>query len=152
MGLRIRILVGTVTGNAEMVADEMKHVIGKHGGEAEIVSMDGLRPGDLQPGPLYVICTSTHGVGDIPDNALDFFEDLRADAPDLSWMRYGVFGLGDSVYSSTFCFGGRRFDELLRSLGATRIGELGIHDASEDGIAEETGHAWVERWMGLAAG
>ncbi|MCO4769476.1 MAG: flavodoxin domain-containing protein [Deltaproteobacteria bacterium] len=141
------ILVGTVTGNAELVAEEMQYVLqDDHGLEVGITNMDSLDASGLTPGPVYLVVTSTYGVGDLPDNAQDFFDDVQAKGPDLSWMRFGVYALGDSVYNTTFCFGGKHFDELFTKLGATRLGPVAQHDASEDGLAEDCGAEWVKVW------
>jgi MioC protein len=48
---------------------------------------------------VFLIVTSTYGQGDVPDNAKSFYEDLKAKRPDLSRVRYGVFGLGDRTYA-----------------------------------------------------
>ena len=144
----LTILVGTVTGNAELVAEEMQYVLEDENGlSVEVTSMDGLDASSLDTDTAYLVCTSTYGVGDLPDNAQAFFDDLKAQEPDLSGLRFGVYSLGDSVYNTTFCFGGQHFDELLRSLGATRLGEVGRHDASEDGLAEDCGADWVRTWI-----
>ena len=141
------ILVGTVTGNAELVAEEMQYVLqDERGLDVTVSNMDSLDAQALVPGPIYIVCTSTYGVGDLPDNAQDFHDDVLAQAPDLSWMKFGVYSLGDSVYHTTFCYGGKHFDELLRKLGASRLGEVGVHDASEDGLAEDCGADWVRVW------
>src|SRR5206468_3984191 len=76
---------------------------------------------------MFLICTSTYGQGDVPDNARALYDDLRAKRPNLSGVRYGVFGLGDQTYAETFNFGGKRFDDILTELGATRIGERFQH-------------------------
>ena len=68
---------------------------------------------------VFLICTSTYGQGDVPDNARALYEDLQRKRPDLSKVRYGVFGLGDRTYAETFNFGGKRFDDILTELGAT---------------------------------
>jgi MioC protein len=99
---------------------------------------------------VFLVVTSTYGQGDIPDNAKAFFEDLKAKRPDLSRVRYGVFGLGDRTYAETFNFGGKRFDELLAGLGARRIGERVQHDASSGVLPEEMAVEWGERWLALA--
>ena len=141
------ILVGTVTGNAELVAEEMQYVLqDERGLDVTVSNMDSLDAQSLVPGPVYIVCTSTYGVGDLPDNAQDFHDDVVAQAPDLSWMKFGIYSLGDSVYNTTFCFGGKHFDELLRKLGASRLGEVALHDASEDGLAEDCGADWVRVW------
>jgi len=76
------------------------------------------------------------------------FAALERDRPDLSSLRYGVIALGDRTYPATFCFGGKRFDALLRALGATRIGEILIHDASAGTIPEEVAVEWAATWVG----
>ena len=141
------ILVGTVTGNAELVAEEMQYVLqDERGLDVAIRNMDTLDASALEEGPVYMVVVSTYGVGDLPDSAQDFFDDVKAKAPDLSWMRYAVYSLGDSVYNTTFCFGGKHFDELFTELGAKRLGTIGQHDASEDGLAEDEGASWVKVW------
>ena len=151
MSKELKILVGTVTGNAELVAEEMQYTLqDDHGWSVEVLSMDGMTAADLTPGCPYLVVTSTYGVGDLPDNAQDFFDDIKATKPDLSWLRYGVYSLGDSVYSGSFCYGGLHFDRLFTELGATRIGAVGRHDASEDDLAEDCGVAWVVPWSELA--
>ena len=62
-------------------------------------------------------------------------------------MRYGVFGLGDRTYAETFNFGGKRFDDILAELGATRIGERHKHDASSGVLPEETALEWCQQWL-----
>jgi len=143
----IVILVGTVTGNAELVAEEMQYVLqDERALEVEVRTMDSMEADSLEEGPIYMVCTSTYGVGDLPDNAQDFHDDVLAKAPDLSWMKYGVYSLGDSVYNTTFCFGGKHFDDLFSKLGAKRLGDMGKHDASEDGLAEDCGADWARVW------
>jgi MioC protein len=141
------ILVGTVTGNAELVAEEMQYILqDERSLSIEVKSMDSLKASSLVKGPKYLICTSTYGVGDLPDNAQDFHDDLATNKPDLSWLEFAVYSLGDSVYHTSFCLGGKHFDDLLTKLGATRLGPMGRHDASEDGLAEDCGADWVRGW------
>ncbi len=152
MSDNVKILVGTMTGTAELVADEILDVLEDKGATAEITLMDDLKAGDLNSDDFYVICTSTYGQGDIPDNAQAFFEDLESEKPDLSGLRYGVFALGDRTYMQTFCFGGMKFDELLTKLGATRVGERLEHDASSGELPEDVAADWAEEWFAAASG
>jgi MioC protein len=147
MSEEVKILVGTMTGTAELVADEIADVLGDKGAETEIVLMDGLDASSITPGPLYIICTSTYGQGDIPDNSQAFFEALESEKPDLSAIRYGVFALGDRTYMQTFCFGGQKFDKLFESLGAKRLGERKEHDASSGDLPEDIAAEWAEGWF-----
>ncbi len=96
---------------------------------------------------LYLICTSTYGTGDVPDNARMLYESLDATPKFLGHVRYGVIALGDSAYPQTFCFGGKRFDERLSDLGAQRLGDVWRHDASGGTIPETEGTAWCREWL-----
>lgn len=147
MSQAISILVGTMTGTAEMVADDVKPVLEASGYEVEILDMDGLGLDVFDRDAVFLICTSTYGQGDVPDNAMELFEALQTDRPDLSKLRYGVIGLGDSTYSDTYNHGGERFDTLLAELGGARIGERMAHNASSDELPEEMAVAWAEDWV-----
>lgn len=147
MARKLTILVGTMTGTADLVAQDVRDALAAAGVAVEIVMMDGLGADSLARDGLYLICSSTYGQGDVPDNAQGFFAALEAERPDLSGLRYGVIALGDQTYASTFCFGGKRFDALLGALGAQRIGEPLLHDASAGTLPEEAAVAWVTPWF-----
>src|SRR3546814_4689423 len=70
---------------------------------------------DLRPG-TFLICTSTYGQGDVPDNARDFIADLQAVKPDLTGKLVGIIGLGDTTYQDTFNQGGAQFEKGLQAL------------------------------------
>jgi len=148
MAETITILVGTMTGTAELVADEVKDTLAAEGFAAEVLVMDKLTPAVFERPGRFLICTSTYGQGDVPDNARDFFAALETARPDLTRVEYGVIALGDRTYAQTFCFGGKRFDQLLASLGARRLGEVLLHDASAGTVPEEVAVEWVRRWAG----
>jgi MioC protein len=147
----IKILVGTMTGTAELVADEIRDELAKLGHEGDILPMDDLDADVFGPAAnvVYLICMSTYGQGDVPDNAMGLFNDLEARRPDLSAVRFGVVALGDRTYADTFCDGGHRFDALLRELGGQRIGDAMEHDASDGSIPEEVAIEWSRNWLRL---
>lgn len=148
MAAAIVILVGTMTGTAELVADEMAAVIESDSDHpVEVIAMDGLNADIFDRDAIFIICTSTYGQGDVPDNAVNLFEDLQKIRPNLDGKLYGVFGLGDSTYDDTFNFGGKQFDDLLRTLGARRVGARAEHNASSAEIPEDEGVKWVREWL-----
>ena len=147
MATRITILVGTMTGTAQLCAQEMELALDDGDTAVETLLMDKLDASVFSRPGVFLVCTSTYGQGDVPDNARAFFEDLKAKRPDLSAVRYGVFGLGDRTYAETFNFGGKRFDELLAGLGAQRVGERHMHDASSGILPEETALQWCQDWL-----
>jgi len=146
VGLNLTILVGTMTGTAEMVAQEVQTALESVGHAANIRMMDNLDAGVFAGGGTFLICTSTYGQGDVPDNAQEFFASLERDRPDLSAVTYGVIALGDLTYKDTFCEGGIRFDSLLTELGARRVGEMLKHDASSGTLPEEVAAQWIVPW------
>jgi MioC protein len=145
--MKLSILVGTMTGTAQLVAQELELVWDDGELQVETLLMDKLEPSVFGREGVFLIVTSTYGQGDVPDNAKSFYEALKAQRPDLSRVRYGVFGLGDRTYAETFNFGGKRFDELLAELGAERIGERHTHDASSGILPEETALEWCQAWL-----
>jgi len=148
--VRITILVGTMTGTAQLVAQELELAWDDGETRVETLMMDGLGAAVFERPGVFLICTSTYGQGDVPDNAKALYGDLQAKRPNLAQVRYGVFGLGDRTYAETFNFGGKRFDDLLADLGAQRIGERVQHDASSGVLPEETAEEWGVEWLTLA--
>ena len=151
MAQSITILVGTITGTAEIVTEDVAPVLEEAGFEVETLDMDGLAPDDVSGRDIVLICTSTYGQGDVPDNAFVLYEALGEAKPDLSKVRYGVIGLGDSTYADTYNHGGGRFDRLFQELGAQRVGEVMQHNASSDDLPEEQAVEWATAWIELIA-
>ncbi|WHZ12517.1 MAG: hypothetical protein OJF60_002958 [Burkholderiaceae bacterium] len=143
---RITLLVGTMTGTAEMVAQEIEQALGAAGYAAEVRMMDGLAADVFAEGGVFLICTSTYGFGNVPDNAQDLVDSLESVRPKLDAVTYGVIALGDGTYGDTFCQGGVRFDKLLSELGARRAGELLRHDANSGEVPEEVAAKWAVAW------
>ena len=147
MQVKITILVGTMTGTAQLCAQEMELALDDGETEVKTLMMDGLDSSVFSKDSVFLLCTSTYGQGDVPDNAKALYEHLQQARPDLSHVRYGVFGLGDRTYAETFNFGGKRFDDILTELGARRIGERHTHDASSGILPEETALEWCQQWL-----
>ena len=143
----VTILVGTMTGTAEIVAQDVRDAIAAAGRAAEILPMDDLDPSVFGRPGVFLICSSTYGQGDVPDNAMKFYEAMGQQGPDLGHVQYGVFALGDRTYTDTFCHGGKRFDELMARLGATRLGEVMRHDASAGTVPEVVAVEWIQTWL-----
>jgi sulfite reductase alpha subunit-like flavoprotein len=147
MATDLTILIGTMTGTVQLVAQELELRLDDGENRARAVLMDNQDASVFAAGGLFLICTSTYGQGDVPDNAKQLYESLLARRPDLSNVRYGVIALGDRTYMDTFCNGGRRFDAILTELKAQRIGDILLHDASAGTMPEEVAADWVEGWI-----
>jgi MioC protein len=145
--MQITLLVGSVHGNASSVAQALHFSADDLAATIDLLPMDELditvfdRPG------IFVICTSTTGSGDLPDNAQALFHSLDAQAKFLGHVRYGLVALGDSSYGDSFLGGGRQMDERLRDLGAQRLGEICVLDAMETTQPEDDAVAWFGPWV-----
>lgn len=143
----LRILIGTTTGNTQYVAEEAQYQLSQAGVEAVLLPMDDLDATVFDGGGEYLVCVSTYGYGDVPANAKRLYESLVKARPDLSRVRYGLISLGDSSHAQTYCFAGKRFDQILSKLGASRVGEVLNHDASSGVMPEEAAAAWIGDWV-----
>jgi MioC protein len=145
--MQISILVGTMTGTAELVAGDVKKALEGKGHKIEILLMDNLKADVFDRPGAFLICTSTYGQGDVPDNARDFLADLQAAKPDLTGKLVGIIGLGDSTYQDTYNHGGQQFEAALTALNANLVGERMQHNASGGSLPEEDGVAWALDWI-----
>jgi len=145
--MNITIFVGTMTGTAEMVAGDIKKALSPLGHDVAVVLMDGLNAQAFDKPGAFLICTSTYGQGDVPDNARDFVADLQAKRPNLSGKTVGIIGLGDSTYADTYNHGGEQFEKLMLELGANLVGERMVHNASGGTMPEEDGVVWALEWV-----
>ena len=136
-----------MTGTAELVAQELELAFGEESLAIDITLMDKLDHRVFEQPGVFLICTSTYGHGDVPDNAKALYADLRDRRPDLAHVRYGVFALGDSSHVGTFCFGGKHFDEILTSLGARRYGSVFQHNAFGGTLPEDVALEWFPDWI-----
>lgn len=153
--MKLKILVGTMTSTADYVAQAIQMDCADLVSDIEIELMDGLDisvfDAEKAKDALYLLCTSTYGSGDVPDNARALYESLGSQPRFLGHIRYGVMALGDSsTHPQTFCFGGKKFDERLQDLGAQRIGEVWCHDASSVAMPETEGAEWCRQWLSVA--
>ena len=126
----IQIIVGTETGTAEYVADEIVELLNQH--EIESAADISVDPASLDPEGVWLICTSTHGAGDTPNNLNAFKQMLETSPPNLAQLKFAVIGLGDSSYD-TYCYAANYFSDKLKDLGATEL----FPTIKADAMAEE---------------
>ena len=139
----ITLITGSTLGGAEYVADHLSELLEQHGHSTEITNQADLA--ELSTDHIWLVVCSTHGAGEYPDNFRPFAEQLANQHPDLSALRYGVIGLGDSSYD-TFCAAARQIDQQLENLGAIRLGERLEIDVSKDPVPEDPAEAWLGIW------
>ena len=152
--MKLKILVGTMTSTADYVAQAIQMDCAELIDDIDVQLMDALDISVFDEASakdaIYLICSSTYGSGDVPDNARALYESMDANPQFLGHVRYGVIALGDRTYLQTFCNGGKRFDQRLQDLGAQRIGDVWCHDASSGTMPESEGVEWCRQWLTLA--
>ena len=141
--MKIAILYGTETGNAEMLAEDVAaHLQGDH--EVSCANLSDTDPAALDASAFHLVICSTYGDGELPASAQPFAEALAEKSPDLSSIRFAVFGLGDMEYPDTFNGGSAEICRILTERGARQVGQRVVHDASGPDMPEDLALPWAE--------
>src|SRR5215217_5599868 len=111
VGAPLLVLYGSQSGHTEglayALAEKAKTRVGGAALNPRVVAMDHFSEIDFAVEKHILLLTSTWGDGDMPDNAVAFWEWLQSDAaPSLPNAGFAVIGLGDKNYRR-FCQGGR---------------------------------------------
>lgn len=115
------ILYGSQTGNSQGLAEKYASLLKAQNVDVTVSSLGKFKASNLKKITNLLLIVSTHGEGDPPDQAIQFYEFLHSKrAPKLEHLQYSVLALGDSSYEF-FCKTGKDFDEQFAKLGATRI-------------------------------
>ncbi|ORI18158.1 flavodoxin domain-containing protein [Rhodococcus sp. 1168] len=147
--MAVVVLFGSETGTAEEVADKIAEVMTDH--DVDVRDMLEYEVADIDTDDFHVIICSTYGEGELPTWAGPFYDALVEDTPDLSGLRFAMFGLGDRVYEDTFNRGGEIIAEKLVELGAQQVGEHARHDSSSNVKPKVQAAEWARDITALVA-
>ncbi|CFR14927.1 FMN-binding protein MioC [Yersinia kristensenii] len=142
----ITLISGSTLGSAEYVAEHLAEKLEEAGFSTE--TLHGPELDELTLDGLWLIITSTHGAGDLPDNLQPLLEQIEEQKPNLSQVRFGAVGLGSSEYD-TFCGAVRKLDQQLIAQGALRVGDILEIDVIQHEIPEDPAEIWVKNWINL---
>jgi len=144
--MQIEILVGSTLGGTEYVAESAQTYLEEAGITSTLHFTPDLKDLSFANDQLWLICLSTHGAGDYPENFKHIVSQIEVSDVDLSSVQFGLIGVGDSNYD-TFCHAAINFDHLLKEKGATRLGELFKIDVVDSPIPEDTLVDWIPLWI-----
>lgn len=113
-----KVIFATITGNNEDVADIITEKFEKLGvdvAKEEISQADATEFNDVD---ICVVVPYTYDEGALPEEGLDFYEDLQD--LDLTGKIYGCAGSGDTFNDDDYCRAVTDFSNALKKAGATQ--------------------------------
>ena len=140
----ITLISGSTLGSAEYVAEHLAEKLEEQGYSTKILHGPELDEVPMQG--IWLVVTSTHGAGELPDNLQPVFEQIQPQQPELTQVRIGAMGLGSSEYD-TFCGGIKTVDRILIAFGAQRIGDMLEIDITKHDIPEDPAEIWLTKWV-----
>jgi len=142
----VTIISGSTLGSAEYVAEHLAGIIEQQGHTANVLHGPELE--ELKLTGVWLIVSSTHGAGDLPDNLQPLFEQIDEEHASLAGVKFGAIGIGSSEYD-TFCGAIDTIDRHMIGHGAIRIGSVLKIDITQHEIPEDPAEEWVNGWIDL---
>lgn len=142
----ITLISGSTLGSAEYVAEHLAEKL--QAASFSTKTLHGPELDELTLSGHWLVVSSTHGAGELPDNLQPLLEQIAVQQPDLSQVKFGAVGLGSSEYD-TFCSAIQQIDGLLIARGAKRIGDRLEIDVTKHEIPEDPAGEWVKSWINV---
>jgi MioC protein len=142
----ITLISGSTLGSAEYVAEHLEEKLQEAGFSTQM--LHGPELDEVPQEGVWLIVSSTHGAGELPDNLVPFYDAINESQPDLSGVRFGAVGIGNHEYD-LFCGAIRNIETLLIARGAQRIGDRLEIDVLEHEIPEDPAEEWIADWKSL---
>lgn len=142
--MKICILSGSTLGTAEYVAEHLEEVLKREGFSTAL--FHGANYDEVIDEPLWLIVTSTHGAGEIPDNLRPLFDEIAQSDIDLSNLSFAIIGLGNSDYD-TFCYATKHIEDTLTQKSAVKLCETLKIDVLNVDDPESYSEEWLPQFI-----
>ena len=106
-----KVVFATITGNNEDCADIITEALEDLGVEVDETEISQTDAAELKDYDINVIVPYTYDEGALPEEGMDFFDDLAE--LDLSDKVFGVAGSGDTFYAEYYCLAVDKFSEAM---------------------------------------
>ena len=146
-----QIIVGSMLGGTEYIAEAceeqlntLNHEVNLHLKPDFSSILDNTLGQKTNNISTWLICTSTHGAGDFPDNIQAFIKDLENCDQNLSSINFMIIAIGDSSYD-TFCKAGFELNKLLITKGCNKVLDIKTIDMSQNIDPEALAQTWLSK-------
>lgn len=131
------ILYGSETGNSEAIATSLSRQLDERKTSHKLISLARVKPRELKRVDFIIVICSTHGDGDPPEPAAQFFETLNSVGDNsLTGKHHAVLALGDSSYEY-YCTAGHTLDKTFSALGSKPLIECTECDVDFEATARQ---------------
>ncbi|KGE17727.1 flavodoxin [Paenibacillus wynnii] len=117
---KVLVAYASLTGNTEEIAELIVEGIREAGGEAVLKAVTDCNAVEIQSYEGVLLGAYTWGDGELPDEFLDFYEEMEE--LDLSTSKSAAFGSGDTGYD-IYCGAVDQIEKKLKERGATILQE-----------------------------
>ncbi|QLB12153.1 MioC protein [Bisgaardia hudsonensis] len=144
MSKKICLITGSTLGSAEYVAEHIQEILQEKGFSSSL--HHGPMINDIIDQQIWLIVTSTHGAGDLPENLKPLFESIKLQPLDLSSIRFAVIGLGNSDYD-TFCYAVNTVENILKTKSAVEICDALRIDMPNVDDPDQCAESWLPNFI-----
>ena len=142
--MKICIISGSTLGTAEYVAEHLEEVLKTQGFSTAL--FHGASYDEVMDEKLWLIVSSTHGAGEIPDNLKPLFDDIAQSNDDLSDLRFAMIGIGNSDYD-TFCYAAKHIEQILLAKSAVKLCDTLTIDVLNVDDPESYSEQWLPEFI-----